>query len=137
MLVRPTSTEDILAIRDELAKRERGKDVKGGMDDAWEKELTTTGGGNVGSKGGREREVEAYGNLAFAAVTGNPLIILGTSKKIYIHLSKVSHILSETDLGSPCQFSIHTTGKQEYRFTCDTSPEYQQWITHLRDCYEE
>ncbi|KAJ3220400.1 hypothetical protein HDU67_000067 [Dinochytrium kinnereticum] len=135
LLVKPSSTEDVLAIRDELAALERGKSVRS-LDEAWG-EGGGPGGGAVGSKGVREKEVVAYGNLAFSAVTGNPLLILGTSKRTYIHFSKVAYIQDESDLGLPCQFTIVTSTKQEYKFICDTSPDYQQWITVLKDAYRE
>ncbi|KAJ3119112.1 hypothetical protein HDU96_000027 [Phlyctochytrium bullatum] len=139
LLVKPVSTLDILAVRDELAALERGKAVSSALDEAWGQEGSAAGpgGGPVGSKAAREKEVVAYGHLAFSAVTGNPLLILGTSKRTYLHFSKVAYIMDESDLGAPCQFTIVTSSRQEFKFICDTSPDYQQWITVLKDAYRE
>jgi hypothetical protein len=60
----PSTTEDILAVRDELALLETGKGLKS-MDEAWGSEPTT-----VGSKLMREREVDVYSQLAYAAIAG-------------------------------------------------------------------
>ncbi|KAJ3328843.1 hypothetical protein HDU76_009182 [Blyttiomyces sp. JEL0837] len=130
LLVNPTSTEDILYIRDELANLERSKNVKS-LDEAW-----GDGAGSTGTKSARNKEVEVYGNLAYAAVTGDSVLIVGTTNRIFIHMCKVSYISDESDLGAPCQFAIGTESNQDYKFTCDTSPEYQQWINALSEAYE-
>ncbi|KAJ3412733.1 hypothetical protein HDV05_000303 [Chytridiales sp. JEL 0842] len=133
ILCRPRTTEDILAVRDELALLERSKG-KQSLDDAW---------GAGGNKAMREKEVDVYGHLAFAAISGHALFILGTNSKTFIHFSKVFNILDESDLRSPCHFtivgssSITSNAKQEFRFVCDTSPEYQHWITALRQAFDE
>ncbi|KAJ3412668.1 hypothetical protein HDV05_000418 [Chytridiales sp. JEL 0842] len=171
LLVRPTCTADILLIRDELMRLERSKGVhtkRGSLSEAFEKTLSSSTSSSKSFFGAgashasldpqsSPAEVEAYGHLAFAAVHGHPLLILGTTKKTYLHLPSLTQIHSEQDLAHPCQFSLFfssslqpnmkafnpgslnsgTTGSKEYRFTCETSPEYLDWFDALRNCFWE
>ncbi|KAI8848902.1 hypothetical protein BC829DRAFT_443382 [Chytridium lagenaria] len=84
LLVKPSSTEDILAIRDELATLERGKSLKS-LDELGAKRT---------QMGPEEGPLEA-------------------------------------------RLSEKKSTKQEFKFICDTSPDYQQWITALKDAYRE
>ncbi|KAI9341032.1 hypothetical protein DFJ73DRAFT_548798 [Zopfochytrium polystomum] len=131
-LCRPMTTDDIMFLRDSVAAAERESNQRS-MDDVW---LETTL--QSASKAARDGEVELYGHLAYAAVTAHPLMVVaGGTSKIFIHMTNVAAVLEETDLGAACHFSILTTSRQEFKFSTETSPEYQLWIEDLLDAHYE
>lgn len=85
---------------------------------------------------GGEKETELFGHLSFATLCGDALIVLGTSSRVYIHMSTVAYIHDEAALAAACTLAVGTVGGQEFRLTSTTSPDYQLWIQSLREMYE-
>ncbi|KAJ3416447.1 hypothetical protein HDV05_001605 [Chytridiales sp. JEL 0842] len=93
-----------------------------------------------------EEGLKCLGHLTKAAVNGSPLLILLTpppprsrnppalNDAIYIHLTDVLSISTESDLHQPCHFSLHTTAYSNgacWRFSARNSVEYTEWTEVL------
>ncbi|KAI9363434.1 hypothetical protein DFJ73DRAFT_514078 [Zopfochytrium polystomum] len=140
ILCAPKTNDDIISVRNTIAMMERAKHLSA-LDDALafgsEEGVSRDSsffpvrlGSNAAMRGGRDSEIELYGHLAYAALTGDALIILGTGTRTYIHMSRISSVLNESDLSTPCHFAIDID-KLHYRFSSHSSPDYQNWIQKL------
>ncbi|KAJ3330931.1 hypothetical protein HDU76_004479 [Blyttiomyces sp. JEL0837] len=132
MLVRPTSLDHVEILRAVLGRLEReragGKSGGGGM--GMGRYVGIDDGSDANGRLAREREVEAFGNLMFATLADHALLIVGTKSRSYIHFSTVETIRDENELGTP-------ESHQEYRFACETSPDYQRWIQLVVEAFDE
>ncbi|KAJ3019334.1 UNVERIFIED_CONTAM: hypothetical protein HDU68_010714 [Siphonaria sp. JEL0065] len=140
-LVAPLDPVDVLGVRNELARLE----AQGGgssLDDA-----ATLFGGTVNLdfhqrntslklQKQKQIELEVYGHLAFASAMRHPLLIVGATSRTYIHFATVAYIVQESELGVACQFSLILYNKHEYKFICNSSAEYLQWIDCLQRAYK-
>ncbi|ORY38560.1 hypothetical protein BCR33DRAFT_853904 [Rhizoclosmatium globosum] len=145
LLCAPTSPRDIMTVRNELARLEAANGINL-LDEAaslfggtanWHNssEFHAKNTSNKVKKA-KESELEVYGHLAYASAMGHPLLIIGTGTRTYIHLAKVAYIVDESDHGLACQFSIILNTKLEYKFICNSSAEYLQWIDALQQAYK-
>ncbi|KAJ3016759.1 UNVERIFIED_CONTAM: hypothetical protein HDU68_012035 [Siphonaria sp. JEL0065] len=99
------------------------------------------------------REVEAYGQLAYAATSGHAVLVFiptvshpfhrepldpdHIEEPWYLQMDKVARIFDETEINVACQLSFLTTHRQEYKFLCESSSSYRCWIDALDDCWDE
>ncbi|KAI8805602.1 hypothetical protein BJ742DRAFT_855740 [Cladochytrium replicatum] len=116
-LVHPTSTADIQAVHDELMAQDAGKSLAGE------------------GKAAKEEGLKVLGQIALAAVSGTPLLIIGSGNRLFVHFSEVEAILDEDYLAVACHFNVLTT-KAELRFSADSSIEYQEWSVALRNALD-
>ncbi|KAJ3180777.1 hypothetical protein HK101_009936 [Irineochytrium annulatum] len=85
------------------------------------------------------RVLSIYGQIAKSAVERSPtLIVLLSATKVqsplFISMSTVDEFVSEVDAG-PSTFVLKVGG-EEYRFTCASSHEYQEWEDALTDALD-
>ncbi|KAJ3166021.1 hypothetical protein HDU88_003564 [Geranomyces variabilis] len=119
----PRSTRDVQVVYDLLLAQRRSR--------AAAKYESNTN--NVTGAGEPKKEdYETLGHLTQAALSGCPLMIVGTTAPTFIHFSTVDTILDERESGSACNFVIVTMDK-EHRFAADMSTDYTEWIYALRD----
>jgi hypothetical protein len=71
------------------------------------------------------KDMEIYGHLSLAAISGFPLLVVGSNSRTYIHFSQIQELFDEQDLGSACSFAI-STSQTEFRFYSETSTDYQK-----------
>ncbi|KAI9330216.1 hypothetical protein DFJ73DRAFT_631042, partial [Zopfochytrium polystomum] len=130
VLCKPTTTADLLFIRNHLAHAER-EAFQRSVDDVW----CETAPPSV-VKSATSREIDLYGHIAYSAVAGFPLlIVIGPTSKHFIHLANVAAVLEETDVGIPCHFTVLTRQREEFKFATSSSPEYQLWIEDLLETF--
>ncbi|KAI8925719.1 hypothetical protein BC831DRAFT_550477 [Entophlyctis helioformis] len=122
VLCQPSTPADIAVIHDELALISALKAPAG---------LTADETAELAAR----QRMEVYGHIALSAVSGYPLLIVGTSVRQFIHFSQIQALADETELQSPCAFSVITTFK-EFKFSADTSYDYQNWIMALSRAIE-
>ncbi|KAI8807227.1 hypothetical protein BJ742DRAFT_813851 [Cladochytrium replicatum] len=116
-LVHPTSTADIQAVHDELIAQDAGKSLAGE------------------GKAAKEEGLKVLGQIALAAVSGTPLLIIGSGNRLFVHFSEVEAILDEDYLAVACHFNVLTT-KAELRFSADSSIDYQEWSVAIRNALD-
>jgi hypothetical protein len=68
---------------------------------------------------------EIYGHLSLSAISGFPLLVIGTVGRIFIHFSQIQGLYDEEDLSQACHFSL-LTSQSEYKFCSSTSTNYQK-----------
>lgn len=68
---------------------------------------------------------EIYGHLSLAAISGFPLLVIGTSARTFIHFSQIQGLYDEEDLKQACSFAL-LTSHAEFRFYSETSTNYQK-----------
>ncbi|KAJ3119079.1 hypothetical protein HK098_005756 [Nowakowskiella sp. JEL0407] len=115
ILCHPTTTDDLYLINREIIETDETKILSGE------------------SKSSKDESIRVLGQIALAAVSGTPLLILGTSNRQFIHFSDIEAILDEDYLQSACNFHIVTSKHEVLRFSTDTSTDYQLWISALRE----
>ncbi|KAI9204977.1 uncharacterized protein BJ171DRAFT_616833 [Polychytrium aggregatum] len=79
--------------------------------------------------------VEVLGHISYAAMSGSPVLIVGTNERIFIPLTSVKAIKDEEEVGSACQIALKT-GLAEFRYGVRTSKEYQRWIEALQHAFQ-
>ncbi|KAI8899350.1 hypothetical protein BC833DRAFT_586228 [Globomyces pollinis-pini] len=82
-----------------------------------------------------EKDMELYGHIALSAISGFPLLVIGTQARTFIHFSQIQGLYDEQDLKSACSFSLMTS-QSEYRFFSETSTDYQLWVGALTKAFE-
>ncbi|EGF77754.1 expressed protein [Batrachochytrium dendrobatidis JAM81] len=124
MLCLPTTTDDVSLIHAELALQTAASAAQRNDNLTVEEatELVT------------KNNMEVYGHISLSAVSGYPLLIVGTNVRTYIHFSQIEALLNEVELQSPCTFSIVTAYK-EFKFYTSTSADYQRWIGALTEAF--
>ncbi|KAI8908587.1 hypothetical protein EDD86DRAFT_208054 [Gorgonomyces haynaldii] len=118
----PQSTQDIEMIHDELTlnmalKKKTEEITPEQIEQAAQENLTI------------------FGHICLSAISGFPLLIIGSQAKVFCHFSQISDIKDEHDLSQPCTFAL-VTPQSEFRFTCDSSTDYQQWIGAFTQAFE-
>ncbi|KAJ3304187.1 hypothetical protein HDV03_003040 [Kappamyces sp. JEL0829] len=83
-----------------------------------------------------KKDMEIYGHVALSAISGFPLLVVGTTVRTYIHFSQIQGLYDEEDLQQACSFSI-LTAQTEYRFFSETSTGYQKWVGALSQAFEQ
>ncbi|KAJ3181501.1 hypothetical protein HDU87_001111 [Geranomyces variabilis] len=124
LLCAPSSTRDVQVVYDLLLSQRRSRAAAKNNESNTN---TVTGAGEP-----KKEDYETLGHLTQAALTGCPLMIVGTTAPTFIHFSTVDAILDERESGSACNFVIVTMDK-EHRFAADMSTDYTEWIYALRD----
>ncbi|KAL2918326.1 hypothetical protein HK105_202253 [Polyrhizophydium stewartii] len=81
-----------------------------------------------------EQDMDVYGHIALSAISGYPLLVIGTSVRTFIHFSQIEALLDETELQTPCAFAIVTAFK-EFKFYASTSTDYQRWMSALTQAF--
>ncbi|KAJ3152799.1 hypothetical protein HDU89_001002 [Geranomyces variabilis] len=119
----PRSTRDVQVVYDLLLAQRRSRAATKNESNT----NTATGAGEP-----KKEDYETLGHLTQAALSGCPLMIVGTTAPTFIHFSTVDAILDERESGSACNFVIVTMDK-EHRFAADMSTDYTEWIYALRD----
>ncbi|KAI8585583.1 hypothetical protein BDZ88DRAFT_432327 [Geranomyces variabilis] len=119
----PRSTRDVQVVYDLLLAQRRSRAAAKNESNT----NTVTGAGEP-----KKEDYETLGHLTQAALSGCPLMIVGTTAPTFIHFSAVDAILDERESGSACNFVIVTMDK-EHRFAADMSTDYTEWIYALRD----
>ncbi|KAH9270241.1 hypothetical protein BASA83_007578 [Batrachochytrium salamandrivorans] len=122
MLCLPTTTDDISLIQAELA-----------MQAAISKHTAVLSAEEAVEQRMRQ-DMEAYGHIALSAVSGYPLLVIGTNVRTFIHFSQIDALLDETELQTPCAFAVVTAFK-EFKFYTNTSTDYQRWIGALTQAF--
>ncbi|KAJ3092275.1 hypothetical protein HK102_009086 [Quaeritorhiza haematococci] len=117
ILCNPTSTADIQAVYDDISVTDNGKPL--------DQDASITG---------REKTVELLGHVAYAAVAGSPLLVVGQANRHFIHFHQVISIADENEIQQACTFAI-ITDKGDLRFSCDTSTDYQKWFNSLSHAF--
>ncbi|KAJ3035253.1 hypothetical protein HDV00_004113 [Rhizophlyctis rosea] len=108
LLCQPSTIEDMQAAYAALVNRRGGsKDGSGTMELGMTKE-----------------NVDVFGNLGCAAVSGTALMILNTSPRTFIHFAHVRNLVDESEVGTACSFTLQT-GHKDYRFAAESSNDYQ------------
>jgi hypothetical protein len=74
-----------------------------------------------------QQSMNMYGHISLGAISGYPLLIVGTSARTFIHFSQILELRDEQDLGKACTFSIHTH-KSVFTFSAQNSSEYLQFL---------
>ncbi|KAJ3130295.1 hypothetical protein HK098_004342 [Nowakowskiella sp. JEL0407] len=115
ILCHPTTTDDLYLINKEIIETDETKILSGD------------------SKSSKDESIKILGQIALAAVSGTPLLIIGTSNRQFIHFSEIEAILDEDYLQAACNFHIVTSKHEVLRFSTDTSTDYQLWISALRE----
>ncbi|KAJ1547246.1 hypothetical protein HK096_003811 [Nowakowskiella sp. JEL0078] len=115
MLCMPTSTDDLYVINNEIIAADESKLL------------------SSDSKPARDESIKVLGQIALAAVSGTPILIIGTTSRQYIHFSDIEAILDEDYLANACNFHIVTSKSEVLRFSADSSVDYQLWISALRN----
>lgn len=80
-----------------------------------------------------QQDMTIFGHLSLSAISGFPLLVVGTNARTFIHFSQIQCLYDENDLrisrvltiGSACSFSI-LTAQSEFRFASETSTDYQK-----------
>ncbi|KAJ3148182.1 hypothetical protein HDU86_007530 [Geranomyces michiganensis] len=119
----PRSTRDVQVVYDLLLAHRRSRA-------AAKNDSSNAAAGAAGDS--KNEDYETLGHLTQAALTGCPLMIVGTTAPTFIHFSTVDAILDERESGSACNFVIVTVDK-EHRFAADMSTDYTEWIYAMRD----
>ncbi|KAJ3261392.1 hypothetical protein HK103_006000 [Boothiomyces macroporosus] len=83
----------------------------------------------------KEKDMEVFGHIALSAISGFPLLVVGTNARTFIHFSQIQGLYDEQDLKSACCFSL-LTAQSEYRFFSETSMDYQKWVGALTRAFE-
>ncbi|KAJ1552133.1 hypothetical protein HK405_012506, partial [Cladochytrium tenue] len=150
------SADDVIHVRNALAKIERtfssssssssssaGRQRSRLLDTAWTygaRDSTLKDSGffvsarsvAAAAAAARDAEVDIYGHLAFAAVAGEAVLVMGMDKWAFLHARNIAAVRTEREIKTACTFVVVSDSGVEHRFACATSPEYQAWIDALR-----
>ncbi|KAJ3201623.1 hypothetical protein HDU82_007976 [Entophlyctis luteolus] len=151
LLCRPVSPFDVNAIRSELARLEvvdpshsstllsDAAALAGGVaSGAWKLSADFHAANNSSRlRKAKDAELVVYGNLSFACVCAQPVLIIGSSNRVFIHFSNIAYIVDESQHGVACLFSLVLNSRQELKFLCNSSAEYLQWIEFLERAFSE
>ncbi|KAJ1559453.1 hypothetical protein HK405_010577, partial [Cladochytrium tenue] len=154
LLCAPRSADDVIHVRNALAKIERsssssassssaGRQRSRLLDAAWTygaRDSTLKDSGffvsarsvAAAAAAAKDAEVDIYGHLAFAAVAGEAVLVMGMDKWAFLHARNIAAVRTEREIKIACTFVVVSDSGVEHRFACATSPEYQAWIDALR-----
>ena len=121
-LCMPKTTEDIAALHDELTL---GMALKKNSEEVTPEQIEAA----------VQENLAIYGHLSLSAISGYPLLVIGSNAKTFCHFSQIQGLLDEHDLNQACSFALKTS-TAEFRFTAESSTAYQQWIGALSQAYE-